>query len=70
MLWVTQLIIKKGLYQTEPKMDINQVRKEIHQDPILSKLSKLAREKKIPLFLVGGYLRDLFIGTPGGHRDD
>ncbi len=69
MLCVTQLIIKKGLYQTEPNMDINQVRKEIHQDPILSTLSKLAREKKIPLFLVGGYLRDLFIGTPGKDYD-
>ena len=45
-------------------MDIHQVRKEIHQDPILSKLSKLASEKKIPLFLVGGYLRNRFIGTP------
>ncbi len=50
-------------------MDIDQVRKEIHQDPILSKLSELAREKNIPLFLVGGYLRDLFIGTLGKDYD-
>ena len=50
-------------------MDLNQVRKKIHQDPILSKLAKLAREKKIPLFLVGGYIRDLFIGTPGKDYD-
>ncbi len=45
-------------------MDLNQVTKKIHQDPILSKLAKLAKEKEIPLFLVGGYLRDLFIGSP------
>ena len=45
-------------------MDINQVREEIHKDPILSKLSGVAKEKKIPLFLVGGYLRDLWLGTP------
>lgn len=50
-------------------MDIDRVRNQIHQDPILSKLSKLSREKKIPLFLVGGYLRDLFIGTPGKDYD-
>ncbi len=45
-------------------MNIDQVREEIHKDPILSKLSELAKEKKIPLFLVGGYLRDLWLGTP------
>jgi len=45
-------------------MDLNQVREKIHQDPILSKLAKLARAKGIPLFLVGGYIRDLFIGSP------
>jgi poly(A) polymerase len=45
-------------------MDIDQVREEIRRDPILSKLSGLARERKIPLFLVGGYLRDLWLGTP------
>ncbi len=45
-------------------MNIDQVREEIHKDPILSKLSELAKAKKIPLFLVGGYLRDLWLGTP------
>jgi len=50
-------------------MDLNQVREKIHQDPILSKLAKLAREKEIPLFLVGGYLRDLFLGSPGKDYD-
>ena len=30
-------------------MNIDQVREEIHKDPILSKLSELAKEKKIPL---------------------
>ena len=50
-------------------MDWNQVREKIHQDPILSKLSGLAKEKNIPLFLVGGYLRDLLLGTPGKDYD-
>ena len=33
-------------------------------DPILMKLSTLAKEKRVPLFLVGGYLRDFFLNTP------
>ena len=45
-------------------MNIDQVREEIHKDPILSKLSELAKERKTLLFLVGGYLRDLWLGTP------
>lgn len=39
------------------------IKQEIHEDPLLSKLSRLAKEKRIPLFLVGGYLRDLLYGT-------
>jgi putative nucleotidyltransferase with HDIG domain len=50
-------------------MDINQVREEIHKDPILSKLSTLAKEKNIPFFLVGGYLRDLLLEIPGKDYD-
>lgn len=50
-------------------MDWSQGREKIHQDPILSKLSGLAKEKNIPLFLVGGYLRDLLLGTPGKDYD-
>jgi len=46
-----------------PEMHMDRVKKEIFKDPILSKLSRLAKEKKIPLFLVGGYLRDLLLGT-------
>jgi putative nucleotidyltransferase with HDIG domain len=45
-------------------MNIDQVREEIHKDPILSKLSEMTKEKKISLFLVGGYLRDVWLGTP------
>ena len=43
-------------------MNLNYVGKEILNDPILSKLSDLAKEKNIPIFLVGGYIRDLFLG--------
>jgi len=44
-------------------MVTEKIREEIRKDPILSVLSTLAREKRIPLFLVGGYLRDLLFGT-------
>ena len=50
-------------------MDLKQVREEIHNDPILSELSRLAKEKKTPLFLVGGYLRDLLLGAPANDYD-
>ena len=42
-------------------MNLNDVGKTILCDPILSKLSDLAK-KKVPLFLVGGYIRDLLLG--------
>ena len=44
-------------------MEMNQLREKIHKDPVLSKLSGLSKEKRIPLFLVGGYLRDLLLRT-------
>jgi putative nucleotidyltransferase with HDIG domain len=50
-------------------MDLNRLREDIHKDPILSKLSRLANEKRIPLFLVGGYLRDLLLGSPAKDYD-
>jgi putative nucleotidyltransferase with HDIG domain len=50
-------------------MDMDRVKEEVLKDPILSKLSRLAKEKKIPLFLVGGYLRSLLLGTPGKDYD-
>jgi len=46
-----------------PKTDLSRLKQEIPKDPLLSKLSRLAKEKRIPLFLVGGYLRDLLYGT-------
>jgi len=45
-------------------MDMSQLRENIYQDPILSKLSELAKGRNIPLFLVGGYLRNLLLGIP------
>lgn len=44
-------------------MDLNEKIRKILKDPILSNLSSLAKEKHTPLFLVGGYVRDLFLGT-------
>ncbi len=48
---------------------MDDIKQEIHKDPILSELSRLAKEKRIPLFLVGGYLRDLLFGTQGRDYD-
>lgn len=44
-------------------MDLTHIITEIFKDPILSKLSTMAKQRSIPLFLVGGYIRDLFLGT-------
>jgi len=43
-------------------MDLEEIGKEILKDRILFQLSNLAKDKEIPLFLVGGYVRDLFLG--------
>jgi tRNA nucleotidyltransferase/poly(A) polymerase len=51
----------------ETKMDVKELGKEIRKDPILSNLLSLAKVKNIPIFLVGGYIRDLFLGM---HRRD
>ena len=43
-------------------MDLHDLEREILRDPILLRLSTLAKREKIPVFLVGGYLRDLLLG--------
>ena len=43
-------------------MDMNHAREEMRHDPMLPQFSNLAKEKNVPLFLVGGYLRDLLLG--------
>jgi tRNA nucleotidyltransferase/poly(A) polymerase len=50
-------------------MDIKEIAKEILKDANLSKLSELAKEKRIPIFLVGGYIRDLFLGIESRDYD-
>jgi len=45
-------------------MNLEEIKEKILEDPILLKLSDLSKEKDVPLFLVGGYIRDLFLGTP------
>jgi len=44
-------------------MDLKDLREKILKDPILFRLSNLAKEKNIPLCLVGGYIRDLLLET-------
>jgi poly(A) polymerase len=48
-------------------MDLNQIEQAILGDPVLSRLATLAGREKTPLFLVGGYIRDLLLGI---HRKD
>jgi poly(A) polymerase len=48
-------------------MDLSPSAKSILEDPVLSRLSTLARERGAPLFVVGGYIRDLLLGI---HRRD
>jgi tRNA nucleotidyltransferase/poly(A) polymerase len=55
--------------KSELQIDMEKIRQRILNDPFLSKLSRLAKEKRIPLYLVGGYLRDLLLGTPGNDYD-
>jgi putative nucleotidyltransferase with HDIG domain len=43
-------------------MDLNRIKEEILRDPFLAGISRLAKEKDLPLYLVGGYLRDLLLG--------
>ena len=40
-------------------MALKDLERELLKDPILLRLSSLAKKEKVPLFLVGGYLRDL-----------
>jgi poly(A) polymerase len=55
--------------RTEPpqQMDTKEIINRILEDPLLFNLSSLAKKKDIPIFLVGGYVRDLFLGL---HRKD
>ena len=43
-------------------MDFKALEEEMSGDWVLSKLSALACQARIPLFLVGGYIRDLLLG--------
>jgi putative nucleotidyltransferase with HDIG domain len=48
-------------------MDSEHLKQEIQKDPFLERLSRLAKKENFPLYLVGGYIRDLLIGL---HRKD
>jgi putative nucleotidyltransferase with HDIG domain len=50
-------------------MDFARIRRAIQEDPLLARVSRLAKGKDIPLYLVGGYLRDLLLGVHGKDYD-
>src|SRR5512143_377860 len=43
-------------------MDANKIGRAILRDTVLSRLATLAERENVPLFLVGGYIRDLLLG--------
>ncbi len=43
-------------------MEEKEWKDQLFKDPILFKLSKLSQERRVPIFLVGGYLRDFLLG--------
>lgn len=50
-------------------MDLRQLKKIILNDPFLSKLLRLVKEKGAPLFIVGGYLRNHLLGITSKDYD-
>lgn len=46
-------------------MNPDQIKKRIEEDLVLKKLSRLCQERNIPIFLVGGFIRDILIGKTG-----
>ena len=59
--------IGPGFQMGFQQVGIKEIINKIFEDPFLSSLSSLAKEKNIPIFLVGGYIRDFFLGL---HRKD
>jgi poly(A) polymerase len=62
MLLIANLSYKKNFINLKSNMNLNHTGKTILCDLVLSTLSNLAKGEKIPLFLVGGYIRDLLLG--------
>jgi len=50
-------------------MALKDLDREILRDPILLRLSNLAKKEKVPFFLVGGYLRDLWLSRQRNDYD-
>jgi tRNA nucleotidyltransferase/poly(A) polymerase len=44
------------------RQDLAEVRQQIFADPIIEQVAAIARQKKVPLYLVGGAIRDLLLG--------
>jgi tRNA nucleotidyltransferase/poly(A) polymerase len=50
-------------------MDIKGVEKSILSDPLLLRLSTIAKNRKVPIFLVGGYIRNRLLGIDRNDYD-
>lgn len=50
-------------------MNLNQLKNILLHDPFLSKLLRLVKEKKAPLFIVGGHLRNTLLGITSKDYD-
>ncbi len=53
----------------KPGTDTQHMERRILHDPILLRLSTLAKKSGIPIFLVGGYIRDLLLGIERNDYD-
>ncbi len=47
-------------------MDVKELKGPILRDPLIARLADMAKSAKVPLFLVGGFLRDLCL-QEGAH---
>jgi poly(A) polymerase len=50
-------------------MDVKQIEQAVLRDPVLSRLSTLVRLEKVPVYLVGGFIRDLLLAIPSRDYD-
>ncbi len=59
----------KDFIKLKPEVNLKEIGGTILRDPLIDRLSALAKREHLSLLLVGGYIRDLLLGTPGKDYD-
>lgn len=54
----------RDIIKFKPKVNLKETAGTILRDPLIERLSVLAKRENLSLLLVGGYIRDLLLGTP------